>query len=228
MTCMTRLLFFGDSLTQGTYGISYVRLIQQQRPADTLLNAGINGDTSFNLFQRVDADVLAQRPDAVCIMIGINDTLSQVEPVLRPYYRWVKGNPGGHISPLFFRENMRVVLTRLQAAGIPIGVMLPPLETRPAGVEALRHLNDTLQALCIELTIPTLDLLAQMTPAVIPERPPLDWRMFMHSAQIQMRGTSSYADWQQQGGYRYSFDGIHLTQSGAEQIASAFLEWWPH
>jgi lysophospholipase L1-like esterase len=121
---------------------------------------------------------------------------------------------------------MRVVLTRLQAAGIRIGVMLPPIETRPAAVEILRQFNDTTQTLCADLHLPTLNLLSRMTPSAVPERPPLDWRFFMRSAQIQQRGPTSYPQWQQQGGYTYSFDGIHLTQTGAEQIATAFLEWW--
>ncbi|MBL8162346.1 MAG: hypothetical protein JNJ61_10210, partial [Anaerolineae bacterium] len=74
-----RILFFGDSLTQGTIGVNYVDKLARALPQHTLINKGINGDTSLNLYRRTQEDVIALRPDLVFVMVGINDALSNVE-----------------------------------------------------------------------------------------------------------------------------------------------------
>jgi len=69
-----RLVCFGDSITQGDVGASYVRLLEKRfsPPAWVVMNAGINGDLSNNALARLD-DVIAARPAAIAILIGTND-----------------------------------------------------------------------------------------------------------------------------------------------------------
>lgn len=213
------IIFFGDSLTQGTVGASYVDRLAALLPGHRFTNEGINGDTSLNLYRRLETDVIARRPDGVFIMIGVNDALSYSEPASRPYYRFVKRVPGGQIAPLAFRENLRAVLARLLAAGIPPWVALPPIESRPAAVAALRQMNAAAAAVCAELRIPTLDLLAALTPPDLPDRPSASLRNYWRSL-LYLLGLRSVERWQQQGGYTYTFDGVHLTADGAARLAA--------
>ena len=76
----TRIVFFGDSITQagilpGGY-ITQMRdtLAAQNRTADyELIGAGIGGNKVYDLYLRLEDDVLAQNPDVVVIWVGVND-----------------------------------------------------------------------------------------------------------------------------------------------------------
>jgi lysophospholipase L1-like esterase len=218
-----KLIFFGDSLTQGTYGVGYVDKLAALMRGHSFINQGVNGDTSLNLYRRVERDVIAEKPDGCLVMVGINDAISHAEPGIRPYYRLAKRVPQGHISPIAFRENQRAILLTLQRAGMRVWVALPPVEHRPAMVNALREMNALQRELCTELDIPALDLMAALTPATVPERPPLGFNHFGASLEVTL-GRKSYEALQQVGGYSYSFDGIHLTDAAATRIATLLAD----
>jgi lysophospholipase L1-like esterase len=218
-----KLVFLGDSLTQGTQGVGYVDKLAALMRGHTFINQGINGDTSLNLYRRVGEAVIAEKPDGCLVMIGINDAASHAEPVSRPYYRLVKHIPQGHISPIAFRENQRAVLMKLQHAGIRTWVALPPVEYRPALVNTLREMNDLHRDLCAELNIPTIDLMAALTPATVPERHPMRLAQYRIGLRVAL-GFKGYEALQQAGGYSYSFDGIHLTDAAAIRIAALLAD----
>ena len=68
------MVLFGDSITEGSMSASYVEELAHRMGADghRFQNAGVGGDTAFNLLQRV-ARVVAAQPDAVVTMVGTND-----------------------------------------------------------------------------------------------------------------------------------------------------------
>lgn len=77
-----RILFAGDSVTDcgrregAGLGNGYVRLLADNAAlagAD-VVNRGIGGDRAEDLARRWDADVLAEHPQVISVMIGINDT----------------------------------------------------------------------------------------------------------------------------------------------------------
>ncbi|OPZ30375.1 MAG: GDSL-like Lipase/Acylhydrolase [Lentisphaerae bacterium ADurb.BinA184] len=71
-----RILFHGDSLTDGSSYPDYVvNTLNGLYPEARfeLLNAAGAGDTAANLRQRLTADVLALKPDLVSLCIGTND-----------------------------------------------------------------------------------------------------------------------------------------------------------
>jgi lysophospholipase L1-like esterase len=84
----SHILFYGDSITDAgrnrddldSYGAGYVNLIAagllSRFPGWNLkvTNKGISGNRVFDLEERLEADVLALKPNIVSIMIGINDT----------------------------------------------------------------------------------------------------------------------------------------------------------
>lgn len=208
-----KIVFLGDSLTQGTHGANYVNKVAAALGGHHFINEGVNGDTSLNLYRRLEKDVLAHQPDGVLIMIGINDALSYSEPGIRPYFRYIKRIRGGQITPISFRENMRAILTRLLFEQIRVWVVLPPVEYRPQTVTALKAMNASAAGLCAELNVPTLDLLRVMTPGAVPERPPI--RLFPDMLLNRLGAKKDFT---------YSFDGLHLTETGAQQMAGAISE----
>jgi lysophospholipase L1-like esterase len=76
-----RVIFFGDSITQaGVQGNGYINLLKKR--VDTgefeLLGAGIGGNKVYDLYLRLEDDVLAKKPDLVFIYVGINDVWHKV------------------------------------------------------------------------------------------------------------------------------------------------------
>lgn len=76
----TRIVFFGDSITQaGVKKGGYIDRIQAlvnekgRQEQYELLGAGIGGNKVYDLYLRMEEDVLAKEPDVVLIYIGIND-----------------------------------------------------------------------------------------------------------------------------------------------------------
>jgi lysophospholipase L1-like esterase len=218
-----KIIFFGDSLTQGTFGASYVDKVAAAIRGHHFINQGVNGDTSLNLYRRVDKDVIAEKPDGVFIMIGINDAVSSVEPKSHMYYRFAKRLPRGQVSPVAFRENMRALLGKFIAAQIKTWVALPPVEYSPEQVRTLRQMNDYANAICREFSIPALDLMAALSPKDIPARAAIGLSQYRRNLLIQLGLDKDFEKHRAAGGFTYSFDGIHLTENGAQQMADLIV-----
>ena len=94
---LDRIVFAGDSVTdmgsvqpvgEGLFdnvGRSYVRVVENMLAAYypevfiRITNSGISGNTSRDLLQRFDRDVVDLKPDWVSICIGINDVWRQFD-----------------------------------------------------------------------------------------------------------------------------------------------------
>jgi lysophospholipase L1-like esterase len=77
---ITRVVFFGDSITEaGAKPGGYITKIGEALQAKGLTNqydligAGIGGNKVYDLYLRMEDDVLAKNPDIVFIWIGVND-----------------------------------------------------------------------------------------------------------------------------------------------------------
>jgi len=72
-----RVVFFGDSITQqgGTKASGYINVLKKQIDTNKfeLIGAGIGGNKVYDLYLRLEEDVLAKKPDLVFIYVGIND-----------------------------------------------------------------------------------------------------------------------------------------------------------
>src|SRR6202012_1726494 len=74
-----KVIFFGDSITYmgakpGGYITRMKDALDKKNNTDyELVGAGIGGNKVYDLYLRMDDDVLAQNPDIVFIYIGVND-----------------------------------------------------------------------------------------------------------------------------------------------------------
>src|ERR1700691_5521614 len=80
-----RVIFFGDSITQmganpGGYIVKMGDMLEQKGLAKQyeLIGAGIGGNKVYDLYLRMDDDVLSKNPDIVFIWIGVNDVWHKV------------------------------------------------------------------------------------------------------------------------------------------------------
>jgi lysophospholipase L1-like esterase len=80
MQTKKKIVFFGDSITQQGVGPEgYITKLQQTLEQKNLsknyelMGAGVSGNKIYDLYLRLEEDVLAKNPDAVVIWIGVND-----------------------------------------------------------------------------------------------------------------------------------------------------------
>ena len=76
----TKVVFFGDSITElgarpGGYITRIDSMCKQEGKGDLfdLIGAGISGNKVYDLYLRMEADVLDKNPELVIIYIGVND-----------------------------------------------------------------------------------------------------------------------------------------------------------
>jgi len=76
----TKIIFFGDSITQmGVNKGGYIDRIQTmvndlgQQNKYELTGAGIGGNKVYDLYLRLEEDVLNKKPSVVVIWVGVND-----------------------------------------------------------------------------------------------------------------------------------------------------------
>lgn len=124
------IVAFGDSTTAPREGLErpYARVLAEELPRRglhaTVINAGVPGNDTTQALARLDADVLAHKPDLVIVQFGINDGMIDV---------W-KDPPAtaSRVSKENFRRNLREVVRRIRAAGAVAILMTPnPLRWSP-------------------------------------------------------------------------------------------------
>ncbi len=76
----TRVVFFGDSITEaGVYPDGYISQMRDSLRAQKkdkqyeLIGAGVSGNKVYDLYLRLEDDVLARKPKIVVIYVGVND-----------------------------------------------------------------------------------------------------------------------------------------------------------
>ncbi|MDE6442094.1 MAG: SGNH/GDSL hydrolase family protein [Clostridia bacterium] len=141
-----KIVFFGDSITdcerdrndETSLGNGYVKVLADKlRPIypETdieLINKGISGNEVCDLLARVQSDVIDLKPDAVVIMIGINNTIH-------------KFKYGKELNLTQFENDLTELLTRLKEAGIVVIFLEPFLLPAPDKLRMRKLFNDELQ-----------------------------------------------------------------------------------
>ncbi len=112
-----RILFDGDSITDAgrdrndfdSYGYGYVALVVKHLQSQyanlelQFINRGVGGDTTRNMLERFDRDIVAHKPNWVSIAIGVNDV-----------WRFFDPEPNDAVSLEEFEVNYRKLLEPLQ------------------------------------------------------------------------------------------------------------------
>lgn len=114
-----KIVFFGDSITQagvnpGGYITRMTELLRQKGLADKyeLVGKGIGGNKVYDLYLRMEDDVLAQTPDVVVIWVGVNDV-------------WHKRSFGTGTDPDKFEKFYTAIIKKLQAKNIKVYLCTP-------------------------------------------------------------------------------------------------------
>jgi len=114
-----KILFFGDSITElGVKEKGYIDLLNnklkdtQQIEKYQLIGSGIGGNKVYDLFFRMERDVINRQPDIVVIWIGVNDV-------------WHKSMFGTGTDRDKFERMYADIIQRLQQKGIKVYCCTP-------------------------------------------------------------------------------------------------------
>jgi lysophospholipase L1-like esterase len=114
-----KVIFFGDSITElGVKPNGYIRVIEDMiRNEDKatqyeLIGKGIGGNKVYDLYLRMEEDVLKLQPDIVVVYIGVNDI-------------WHKSMMGTGTDYDKFGKFYTALIQKLKAAGAKVIVCTP-------------------------------------------------------------------------------------------------------
>lgn len=152
-----KVLFFGDSITQaGVQPNGYVTkvdsIIKQSHLPDSIevSGAGIGGNKVYDLYLRMEDDVLKKNPDVVIIYVGINDV-------------WHKSSFGTGTDPDKFEKFYRAIIKRLQEKNIKVIVCTPSVigeknDNSNQQDGDLNQYSSIIRSIARDLALPVVDL----------------------------------------------------------------------
>ncbi len=118
-----RVVVLGDSITKGTrprvtpqqtFGALTQAALREAGVRAQVHNVGIGSERTDLALQRLDRDVISQRPHLVTVMYGTNDS-------------WVdQGREASRLTEAQFETNLREIVRRLRAAKIGVVLMTEP------------------------------------------------------------------------------------------------------
>lgn len=237
-----RIVFFGDSLTEGVDGASYLRLLERRVREDArlgdveLVNAGAGGDTVVNLARRMERDVVPYQPDWVVVFIGVNDCATYLNsrslPTLttyrsRRYFRDVKGVPQP-VSPERFRDGLRIVVEGIRArTPARVAICTPSTHGESLRSRAWRTLDRyaaMARLVASERGCPVIDVRAALARelAGLPER---SLTVRLRAAGVRPSEGMDVETVARRRGYVLTYDGVHYTARGAALVADVFEQW---
>jgi lysophospholipase L1-like esterase len=154
-----KVVFFGDSITAaGIQPGGYIKLmdslIMQEGASNDyeLVGAGVSGNKVYDLYLRIEDDVISKSPDIVVIYVGVNDV-------------WHKASSGTGTDYDKFGKFYEAVVKKLQAAGSKVIVCTPAVigeKTDNSNQQDgdLNHYSNWLRSFTAKNNLPLVDLRA--------------------------------------------------------------------
>lgn len=114
-----KVIFLGDSITQaGVQPGGYIQLLGELAAKDgrqdefEFIGAGIGGNKVYDLYLRLEDDVLSKKPDIVFIYVGVNDV-------------WHKQTYGTGTDPDKFEKFYNALITKIKSQGATVVLVTP-------------------------------------------------------------------------------------------------------
>lgn len=152
-----KVIFFGDSITQAAvkpngYIVKMDSLVRKDGLSESfeLAGAGIGGNKVYDLYLRMDSDVLAKSPDIVFIYVGINDV-------------WHKSTSGTGTDAAKYERFYRAIIKKLQDKNIHVVLCTPSVigERNDYSNEQdgdLNYYSNIIRSIAKDLNLPVCDL----------------------------------------------------------------------
>lgn len=218
----------GASIVRGRASVDFVQMLRERLPERTFVNAGVNGNTVWEVLQRVD-EVLACEPSDVMILVGTNDILATLAPDGGEKLR-----DGKHLPTVpsvhDYRTNLDAAVARLQVAGCRVALAsLPPLgqDLEALANHRVREFNEAVVEVALRrgaTYLPVYEPIAhELMSSGAADGPEWTgtWGPGVESLTRHFLLGQSYDEIAQMRGRVFSPDDVHLDSRGASIIADA-------
>jgi lysophospholipase L1-like esterase len=153
-----KIVFFGDSITEmGVQAGGYVSIVKKSLDSTKydITGAGIGGNKVYDLYLRLEDDVLSKNPDVVVIYVGVNDV-------------WHKQSSGTGTDQNKFVKFYQALIKKISATGAKIILCTPAVigEKKNGGNELDQELDKyagEIRKLATEHHLPLADLRSVFT-----------------------------------------------------------------
>jgi lysophospholipase L1-like esterase len=235
-------LFAGDSLTEGTYGESYVERIAAalQWAGDgarrEVINAGRGCDTVRSLLVRIDESLVQHRPQWVILAVGSNDVwLPWLGSHSIGWWLWFRyrgirwrQTPARDLDEFAAAYRALIDKARSLANARVLACTVSPLGERlstPVNHQVAR-VNGTIKHVAVHAGVPVADVWQAFVEelAPLPRRSrylPREWLTRWADRQHLRHGSADKLARRRR--LHLTFDGIHLNSRGADLWAATVL-----
>ncbi len=224
-----KIACYGDSLTEGLPGVSYVDMLRKALPEHTILNYGKGGATVRSLYRRLAAQKSLDSTDLAFVWVGVNDTFVHVSwhyPFIKKLFKefWAT-------TPEEFARDYHLLLDLL----IPYSQNIVTVSPLLVGENMHNWWNRQLDEYCHLIreisaeydhvgycdlrpkaaaqlaSIPISGYIGRSAIRII-----LDALLLKQPAQVDQKAAER--------GLFLTLDGVHLNSTGAKLVVEAFLE----
>ena len=219
-----RIAFYGDSLTRGVPGISFLRVLEPMLPQDELKNLGKGGDTVISLYRRIARSETQGSSDLAVLWVGVNDVLATVSRS-HSALKWLMGQPCAR-DLIEFREYYGRILECLWSSADAILTVSPLLigedRSNPWN-RRLEELGETTRSISESLDgVHYVDLRSELTAGWAASEasdyvPRSVTRIALES--LFLRSPERVDKMASRRDLHLTLAGVHLNSTGAERVA---------
>ena len=219
----------GDSLTHGNIGQSWVDYLRQEFPNDVFLNDGINGNTAWQVIQRLDP-ILQCQPDLIILLIGTNDALGSFD--INSGLRYKKNNELPEVPTLKkYKEHLNELIEKIGIQSKIAICTLPPIGEN-VNSEVNKHVNlfnDYIKLIANQKNLSLLPVSDALWSEINSRTYPIKLDFNSKAMPLMMKRIlggifhhylfkKSWNDISRAKGQWILFDQIHLNERGAEIV----------
>lgn len=224
-----RIAFFGDSLTEGIPGVSYVDILRERFPDHDLSNFGRAGDSVVGTLDCVALLDVTSHFDLAFVWTGVNDVLARITWA-SPITRRLLGQPWADSRDEFIAQ-YRALLETLSPHAARIVAVAPlfigedlesewnqELDVRAGMIEAACAEFANVEFLNLRRFLPDAGSGEFASPFVEKSGLGTVWEAVTLGTPDDVDRLSA------ERGLCYTLDGIHLNSRGARAVADVFAQ----
>jgi len=219
----------GDSLTHGNIGQNWIDYLRKEFPNDVFLNEGINGNTAWQVIQRLDP-ILQCQPDLIILLIGTNDALGSFD--INSGLRYKKNNELPEVPTLEkYKEHLNELIEKIGIQSKIAICTLPPIGEN-VNSEVNKHVNlfnDYIKLIANQKNLSLLPVSAALWSEINSRTYPIKLDFNSKAIPLMLKRIlggifhhylfkKSWNDISRVKGQWILFDQIHLNERGAEIV----------
>jgi lysophospholipase L1-like esterase len=223
-----KITFYGDSLTEGNFGVSFMDVLRRKLPSYELLNYGEGGDTVISLYHRMARMQPLEPTDIAVLWIGVNDVFARMTWLYRIIHKIRKKPYASNRSEwLSYYRAMLDILSDCSRWIITIPPLLLGEDLESMWNRKLEAMSVDVRDLSNEFENVRYANLREVLMAKLAEREgssylPTSMMQFLRDKSTCV--TNEEVDRRSSDrGLIFTLDGVHLNRAGAE-IVTDFLK----